>query len=176
MRLVDRVGERHHGSSRARIGPRTPTDLHAELRGRDARMLDELGRTLLRLSMHDERAVEDLVGQDQALATDHPSRTALVAQVAALICLDADTTTFQVFVERALAADLQPEELLGVLRAVAPLVGAPRVVTGAASLARALGYDLDGELERHGGDTPSDPTIPRPLGHDPVEHDRPATA
>lgn len=142
-------------------------------------MDDELGHTLLRLSMHDEQAVEELVARDQPVAmSTNQSRTALVAQVAALICLDAETTTFQVFVEHALAADVEPGELLDVLTAVAPLVGAPRVVAAAASLARALGYDLDGELERHDGGTPSGPSGPTAPRHSATsaDRDRPATA
>lgn len=118
-------------------------------------MDDELGRTLLALSLHDEHTIDAFVGRDDPSAVEpvRQTRTSLVAQVAALLCLDAETSTFQVFVERALAAGVEPDELLAVLIAVAPLIGAPRVVSGAASLARALGYDLDGALELHDHDT-----------------------
>lgn len=112
-------------------------------------MDDELGRRLLALSLHDDRAMEELVEPDpSAAASARATRRALLVQVGALVCLNAETSTFQVYVEQALAAGIEPDELLGVLAALAPLTGTPRLAGGAASLARALGYDLDGALER----------------------------
>jgi alkylhydroperoxidase/carboxymuconolactone decarboxylase family protein YurZ len=47
-------------------------------------------------------------------------------------------------VETALKAGASPEDILGVLRAVAPQVGTPRVVAAAPELMLALGMTLPG--------------------------------
>jgi hypothetical protein len=114
-------------------------------------MDDQLGRTLLALALHDEQVLDDLVGRGNVMPTTPANDTLPVVkvQLGTLICLGADLSTFQVFVDRGLAAGLEPDDVLDVLAAVAPLVGAPRVAASAAALARALGYDLDGALERH---------------------------
>ncbi|MBY5161321.1 hypothetical protein [Salsipaludibacter albus] len=121
-------------------------------------MDDELGRRLLALSLHDDRAMAELADAEPSATASAPAaRRALLVQVGALVCLNAETSTFQVYVEQALAAGIAPDELLGVLAALAPLAGTPRLAAGAASLARALGYDLDGALERLDDGDWSDP-------------------
>lgn len=117
-------------------------------------MVDDLGRVLLALSLHDERTLDDIAGTRQSTTSvSHlDARSMLLVQVSALICIDAETPTVQLFVERALAAGVEPADLLDVLGTLLPLIGTPRVAAGAASLARGLGYDLDRTLERHDSD------------------------
>jgi alkylhydroperoxidase/carboxymuconolactone decarboxylase family protein YurZ len=73
-----------------------------------------------------------------------PRAFALV-KIAALIALDAPPASYVWQVGNALADDVTPEDILGVLRAVAPQVGLPKVVAAAPEIMVALGLDLDSE-------------------------------
>ena len=127
-------------------------------------MDDELGQTLLALSLHDARAMDELVVSSLPAASGSvaASRTVALVQFGALVCLDAETSTFQVYVDRALAAGAEPDDLLTALAALTPLVGTARLAAGARSLARALGYDLDGALEQHEAPAGHPPRWSRP--------------
>src|SRR5215469_9604523 len=59
-------------------------------------------------------------------------RTYSLVKVATLVAMDAPPASYQWQVGNALAAGCTPQELLGVLRAVAPQVGGPKVVAAAA--------------------------------------------
>lgn len=74
-------------------------------------------------------------------------RTRSLAVIGAAICTDAPARTFQSLVTSALQAGATAEEVLGVLLAVAPTAGEPRVVTAAPRIALALGYDVDAAFE-----------------------------
>jgi len=82
-------------------------------------------------------AREDL----QEMSGLDPRSFALV-KVAALVALDAPPASYLWQVANALAAGCTPEDLVGVLRAVAPQVGGPRVVAAAPELMMALGLAL----------------------------------
>lgn len=73
-----------------------------------------------------------------------PQAFALV-KIAALIALDAPPASYVWQLGNALAADVTPEAILGVLRAVAPQVGGPRVIAAASEIMVALGLDFGGE-------------------------------
>lgn len=70
-----------------------------------------------------------------------PRAFALV-KIAALVALDAPPASYAWQVGNALADDVTPEDILGVLRAVAPQVGGPRVVAAASEVMAALGLDF----------------------------------
>ena len=70
-----------------------------------------------------------------------PREFALV-KIAALVALDAPPASYAWQVGNALADDVTPEDILGVLRAVAPQVGGPRVVAAASEVMAALGLDF----------------------------------
>ena len=70
-----------------------------------------------------------------------PRAFALV-KIAALIALDAPPASYLWQVGNAIEAGATPGELLGVLRAVAPQVGLPRIVAAAPELMVALGLAL----------------------------------
>ena len=76
-------------------------------------------------------------------------RTFSLVKIAALIALDAPPSSYLWQVANALGSGCTPEDLLGVLKAVAPQVGGPRVVAAAPELMIALGLSLpagvDGE-------------------------------
>ena len=72
-------------------------------------------------------------------------RTFSLVKIAALIALDAPPASYAWQVANALEEGATPEDILGVLRAVAPQVGGPKVVAAAPEIMVALGLDIDGE-------------------------------
>ena len=72
-------------------------------------------------------------------------RSFAIAKIAALIALDAPPASYQWQVENAVAAGVSPKDILGVLFAIAPQVGGPRVVAAAPEIMLALGLPLPAE-------------------------------
>ena len=73
-------------------------------------------------------------------------RTFALVGTAALIALDAPQASYAYQVANALRQDASPEDILDVVRAVAPVVGEPRVVAAAQKILAALGLWLpDGQ-------------------------------
>jgi len=70
------------------------------------------------------------------------SRSFALVKIAALIALDAPPASYVWQVANALAEGATPEDILGVLIAVAPQVGGPRVVAAAPEIMVALGLTL----------------------------------
>ena len=70
------------------------------------------------------------------------ARSFALVKLAALIALDAPPASYLWQVSTALASGATPEDLIGVLIAVAPQVGGPRVVAAAPELMVALGLSL----------------------------------
>jgi len=93
----------------------------------------------------------DLVGDALTLregareATGLDARTYGLVKIAALIALDAPPASYMWQVANALDGGATPEDILGVLKAVAPQVGGPRVVAAAPELMVALGLSLPEE-------------------------------
>jgi alkylhydroperoxidase/carboxymuconolactone decarboxylase family protein YurZ len=100
------------------------------------------------LTVGDLEVLEDLLelreGEQQRTGLD--ARTFALVKIAALVALDAPSASYLWQVANALDAGATPEDLLGVLRAVAPQVGGPRVVAAAPEIMVALGLSLpDGQ-------------------------------
>ena len=74
-------------------------------------------------------------------------KTRALACIAAYVALGASAETYGRAVAAAVARGASPEEIIGVLYAVAPAVGIARVVTAAPRLAAAMGYDIDRAIE-----------------------------
>jgi 4-carboxymuconolactone decarboxylase len=70
------------------------------------------------------------------------ARAFSLCKIAALVALDAPPASYLFQVAAALDAGVTPNEILGVLRAVAPQVGGPRVVASAPEIVVALGMSL----------------------------------
>lgn len=70
------------------------------------------------------------------------ARTYAMCKIAALVSLDAPPASYVFQVATALDAGVTPDEILGVLRAVTPQVGAPKVVAAAPEIMMALGLAL----------------------------------
>jgi len=70
------------------------------------------------------------------------ARSYAMCKIAALVALDAPPASYVFQVAAALDAGVTPNEIMGVLRAVAPQVGGPRVVAAAPEIMVALGLAL----------------------------------
>ena len=98
-------------------------------------------------------AIGDLKVLDEVLAVRETAqassgldpRSFALVRVATLIALDAPPASYLWQVAGALDAGATPQDLLGVLRAVAPQVGAPRAMAAAPELMLALGLALPDE-------------------------------
>ena len=85
---------------------------------------------------------------DRALeALPLPDTTVALVRIATLIALDAPPASYGRQVGAALESGASPEEIVGVLRAVAPQVGTARVVAAAPELMLAMGMALPGADE-----------------------------
>ena len=113
--------------------PAVAPETHEALSGLSSGDLETLGAVL---AMRDD--LRDSTGLD--------GRTFALAKVAALIALDAPPASYMWQVANALDEGATPEDVLGVLRAIAPQVGGPKVVAAAPRIMVALGLGLpDGD-------------------------------
>ena len=74
------------------------------------------------------------------------ARSYALVKLAALIALDAPPASYVWQVGTALQAGATPEDIIGVLIAVAPQVGGPRLVAAAPELMIALGLSLPDDM------------------------------
>jgi 4-carboxymuconolactone decarboxylase len=70
-------------------------------------------------------------------------KTYALVKIAALVAMDASPASYVWNVELAKGAGVTPEELTGVLIALAPTVGFARIVPAAAEISFALGYEIE---------------------------------
>lgn len=75
-------------------------------------------------------------------ATGLEPRCFALVKLAALVALDSPPASYIWQVSNALEAGATPQEILGVLRAIAPQVGGPRAVAAAPEIMVALGLNL----------------------------------
>lgn len=94
---------------------------------------------------HDTSVLEGLLlaRLDNLEASGLDPRTYALVNVAALIALDAAPASYIWQIGLALEAGVTPEEILGLLVALNPVVGNARTVAAAAEVALGLGIDLD---------------------------------
>lgn len=99
---------------------------------------------LLGVSAGDLAVLDTAIGLREANreGTGLDARAFALVKIAALIALDAPPASYAWQIGNALAEGVTPEDILGVLRAVAPQVGGPRVVAAAPEVMLALGLDL----------------------------------
>jgi 4-carboxymuconolactone decarboxylase len=69
-------------------------------------------------------------------------RSYSLVKIAALVALDAPPASYLWQIANALDAGATPNEIMGVLRAIAPQVGGPKVVAAAPEIMVALGLSL----------------------------------
>jgi alkylhydroperoxidase/carboxymuconolactone decarboxylase family protein YurZ len=105
---------------------------------------DQTRDTLTGLAMNDHELL--LEGLEMRAEWQQKSgldpRTFSLVKIAALIALDAPPSSYLWQVGTALDAGCTPDDLLGVLKAIAPQVGGPKVVAAAPELMIALGLEL----------------------------------
>lgn len=112
--------------------------------------MDNSGDTLRRLVIHDDAYLESVLAQRfcETSASGLDAKTQALARVGALVAVGASTPEYMSAIEPGLASGASVEEIVGVLVAVLPSIGADRVVSAAPKLALALGYDVDEALEQ----------------------------
>jgi alkylhydroperoxidase/carboxymuconolactone decarboxylase family protein YurZ len=95
--------------------------------------------------------VLDLIGKMTANSIEASSLDddkLMLVRIAALVAVDAPPVSYMLNLGAAAEIDLDPEEIQGVLTAIAPIVGTPRITAAAGNMVRALGLALDlAELE-----------------------------
>ena len=112
--------------------------------------MDDSGDTLRRLVIHDDAYLESILAQGfgDTSASGLDAKTQALARVGALVAVGASTPEYMSAIESGLASGASVDEIVGVLVAVLPSIGADRVVSAAPKLALALGYDVDEALEQ----------------------------
>jgi alkylhydroperoxidase/carboxymuconolactone decarboxylase family protein YurZ len=113
----------------------TPVNVDVDPATRDA---------LSGLSMGDMEVLGEVLELREAMQerSGLDARTFGLVKIAALVAVDAPPASYLWQVANALDAGASPAEILGVLRAVAPQVGGPRVVAAAPEIMVALGLAL----------------------------------
>jgi 4-carboxymuconolactone decarboxylase len=105
--------------------------------------------TLSGISSGDVTLLDEALGlrEAQRERTGLDGRTFALVKIAALIALDAPPASYAWQVANALEDGATPEDILAVLRAVAPQVGGPKVVAAAPEIMVALGLSLPDGVE-----------------------------
>jgi alkylhydroperoxidase/carboxymuconolactone decarboxylase family protein YurZ len=88
--------------------------------------------------------LDTLVGITTA-SLDHANldaREQMLARIAALVAVDAPPASYLLNAGSAMDVGITLEDVQGILIAVAPVVGTPRVVAAASNLAQALGFAI----------------------------------
>lgn len=101
---------------------------------------------LAAISSGEPESVASAVGSEEGVSgpVSLADTTVALVRIATLIALDAPPASYGRQVEIALDAGASPEDVLDVLRIVAPQVGGARVVAAAPELMLALGMSLPG--------------------------------
>jgi alkylhydroperoxidase/carboxymuconolactone decarboxylase family protein YurZ len=107
--------------------------------------------------MNGDQPVLDTLTEITAVSIDHNSLSAreyMLARLAALIAVDAPPVSWLATAPAVTESGLTLEDVQGVMIAVAPVVGAPRVMAAGGHIARAMGMaiavaevELDDELD-----------------------------
>ena len=101
--------------------------------------------------MADDTPVLDLIASmtaDSIEASSLDPEKLMLVRIAALVAMDAPPVSYLLNLGAADELDIDPEEIRGILAAIAPIVGTPRIVAAAGNIVRALGIALDlAELE-----------------------------
>ena len=103
----------------------------------------------------DETPVLDLIKDMTAASLDATSldeQTLMLVRIAALVAVDAPSISYLMNLEAANEVGLDPEQIRGVLAAVAPIVGTPRVASATGKIVGALEVAIEvAELEKQSG-------------------------
>lgn len=114
--------------------------------------MDDFEATLRKLTVRDERLYDAVLRNDVdgLAASGLDRRTRALVRIGALAAVDAAAQSYAPCIEAARAEGVTSEEITGVLVALLPILGSPRIESAAPRLGLALGYDLDAALEEAG--------------------------
>lgn len=111
---------------------------------------------LRRIAIVDVAYVNALLsGDDAELSPAVDRRVLALARVAALAASRAPEHSFAIAVEEATSAGASPDEIVGIVAGIAPIIGSAALAAAAPALALALGYDTELALESRGGSRPA---------------------
>jgi alkylhydroperoxidase/carboxymuconolactone decarboxylase family protein YurZ len=105
---------------------------------------------LTRLALNDDALLMDMTESEEknlAVSGLDPRSHALV-RLGAVLALGGSPASYASIVRLAEGTGASPDELVGVLVAVAPYIGIARTVSAAPDLALAVGFDVDDIIER----------------------------
>jgi alkylhydroperoxidase/carboxymuconolactone decarboxylase family protein YurZ len=104
-------------------------------------------QSLSGLSAGDRETLERVVGlrEQGREISGLDGRTYALVKIASLIALDAPPASYAWQIANALEDGATPEDIIGVLKAVAPQVGGPKIIAAAPEIMLALGLPLDEE-------------------------------
>lgn len=100
--------------------------------------------TLQRIALGEIDLLETSIGLREIEREDSglDARTFSLVKIAALVALDAPPASYAWQIANALAEGVIAEDIIGVLRAIAPQVGGPRLIAAAPEIMLALGLEL----------------------------------
>jgi hypothetical protein len=102
-------------------------------------------------------ALADITAVSLERSTLEP-REFMLARIAGLAAVDAPAASYLLNAGTAMDVGITLDDVRGLLIAIAPIVGTPRIVAAASNLSTALGFALEmaeAELEAEGEDEPS---------------------
>jgi alkylhydroperoxidase/carboxymuconolactone decarboxylase family protein YurZ len=80
---------------------------------------------------------------DSIEASSLDAETLMLVRIAALVAVDAPPVSYAFNLEAAGALEIDPDQVRGVLAAVAPIVGTARIASATSKIARALALELE---------------------------------
>ena len=103
------------------------------------------------MAVETETPVLDLIAKmtkDSIEASTLDAKELMLVRIAALVAIDAPPASYLLNLGAASEIGIEAEEVRGVLLALAPIVGTPRIVKAVGNIARALGIAIElAELE-----------------------------
>lgn len=107
----------------------------------------ETHQTLAGLSAGNLEVLEEAVGLRELNreGSGLDARTFALVKIATLIALDAPPSSYAWQIANAVEEGVTAEDFVGVLRAVAPQVGGPRIIAAAPEIMLAMGLAIDEE-------------------------------
>jgi 4-carboxymuconolactone decarboxylase len=110
--------------------------------------MDDYKDRLRRLALGDEALVAAILTNEASRdESGLDAKSHALVRLSTTVAVDAGQSSYQHAVERALAAGVTTDEIVGTLVAVVTLTGVPRAVAAAPKLGLALGYDVDSALQ-----------------------------
>jgi 4-carboxymuconolactone decarboxylase len=107
--------------------------------------MDPAEDLLRRVALNDEKVLGNVMTRRVSAdsGTELDSRVELLVRLAALLAVEAAAPSLREVVEKATAAGVTTNEIVGVLVCVGPTIGVASMVASASKLAVVIGYDLE---------------------------------